>query len=93
MKPDVAAAYLNSKQPDQLHQTNVDLDADEESLEPCWYEVIEINSSTGKEQIIALFSTKKEAAECARIKESFRLRGSQKREVTSTFVVRRRWNL
>jgi hypothetical protein len=50
MKPDVAAAYLNSQQPDQLHQTNVDLDADEESVEPCWYEVIEINLVFNKER-------------------------------------------
>jgi hypothetical protein len=93
MKPDVAAAYLNSQQSDKPHQTDVDLDVDEESIEPCWYEVIEVNNSCGKEQIIALFSTKKEAAECARIKESFRARGNKKLEIASTFIVRRRWNV
>ena len=93
MKPDVAAAYLSSHQSNNSNQEEVDMEKDEESTEPSWYEVIEVNKETEKEQIIALFSNKKEATECARIKESFRSRGKDNAEVRSSFFVRRRWNV
>lgn len=97
MKPDVAAAYLSShRQTDESNQQKTAVvDEDEkETTDPCWYEVVEVGGSAGnKEQIIALFSTKKEAIECASIKESFRARGNQNQETTSNIIVRRRWNL
>jgi hypothetical protein len=93
MKPDVAAAYLSSQLQNQSErQIEVNFDEDDETTESCWYEVVEVYKNTDSEQIIALFSTKKEAIECARIKESFRARGSEGKEVKSGFIVRRRWN-
>lgn len=97
MKPDVAAAYLSSHQQkdESTQQKTATVDKDEEeTMDPCWYEVIEVSDSTGnEEQIIALFSTKKEALECASIKESFRARGNPSKETKSNFIVRRRWNV
>ncbi|KAL7486067.1 hypothetical protein ACHAW6_011670 [Cyclotella cf. meneghiniana] len=107
MKPDVAAAFLAARQNKQIdQQIVVDLDKDDESdTEPCWYEVVQVITDTSKPtsirnddnvkevRIIALFSTKKEAFECARIKESFQGRGKQNERVESSFLVRRRWNV
>jgi len=77
---------------------------------PCWYEVIERlppkigdddNKNTNyedREQVIALFPTKKEALECLNIKESFRRKkgasnSDGERGVEDSFFVRRRWNV
>jgi hypothetical protein len=93
MKPDIAAAYLRSQLSNKIHQhTEVDLDKDEITDEPCWYEVLEVHDNND-EQIIALFSSKKEASECAQIKESFSARRDQNKGAKSTFIVRRRWNV
>ncbi|KAL3802642.1 hypothetical protein HJC23_011966 [Cyclotella cryptica] len=107
MKPDVAAAFIGAQQEKQIEQQIVvDLDQDDEAnTGPCWYEVVEVISDNSKPtalrndenvkevRVIALFSTKKEAAECARIKESFRGRGKQNEQLESSFLVRRRWNV
>ena len=55
------------------------------------------NNGIKKEQVIALFPTKKEALECVRIKQSFRNRSSERfdngeEDENERFLVRRRWN-
>ena len=95
VKPDVAAAYLKAHQTKDIEQQSLEnLDKDEESTERCWYEVLEVNSKTQQEQIIALFSTRKEALDCVQIKESFRARSNTKvTPKSSSLIVRRRWNV
>ena len=100
MKPDVAAAVLTSHaQSDNQSIQESSVDGDDESDEDggCWYEVVEklpiaqaVNADGG-EQVIALFSTKKEARECVSIKASFRK--TRQEGERSTYFVRRRWNV
>ena len=79
---------------------------------PCWYEVVErvpsVSTPNGmrntpagetqsREQVFALFSTRKEALECIRIKRSLRNSAEKKSDVAGEapddrFLVRRRWN-
>lgn len=79
---------------------------------PCWYEVVErvpsVSTPNGtrntpagetqsREQVFALFSTRKEALECIRIKRSLRNSSEKKSDVAGEasddrFLVRRRWN-
>ena len=80
-----------------VHETVIEEGSSEEEIEEdgtCWYEVIQAipsssNASGGEEneQVVALFSTNKEAIECVRIKQSLnRAKGGE------NFLVRRRWN-
>jgi hypothetical protein len=98
MKPDVAAAVFSSQQHNNMEQETVtDFDNDDESDEPCWYEVIEVVPLASSvqpegERVIALFANKNEAVQCVRIKESFRSRGEKSEDAKGNFIIRRRWN-
>ena len=92
MKPDVAAAYINSQNEESESGISDVNDTDEEADGPCWYEVVvnnvDANEKDEKDQVVvALFSTKKEAMECVDIKK--RLASGDDKH----FSVRRRWNV
>ena len=95
VKPDVAAAYLSARQTKHIKKQSLEsLNNAEESTSPSWYEVVEVSSKTHQEQIIALFSSKKEALDCVQIKEVSRKPGNRKEmSKSSHFIIRRRWNV